>query len=642
MDMVCLCSSLLVSISMDMVCLCSSLVSILLYGYVLLLAVSMDMVCLCSSLVSMSMDMVCLCSSLVSRILESLEHTTSGMFGGESVGGMAMRNTEHGAPQKNRVLLLTWVSVTSSTMVRYLDPTEVAQEYGGDSRRQAVTLGKVDKTVEGLVSAPLCKEEQDKHCQSPTAVNVSDQTIRNRPHEGGMRARCPVVGPVLTGQHRRARLAFATEHQNWQIRHRRLVLFTDESRFHLSTCDRHDRLWRRRGDYYAACNIIQHDWFGGGSVMVWEGISLEGRTDLYRLDNGTLTVIRYRDEILGPVVRPYAGAVGPGFLLVHNNAWPHVARVCRQFLENEGIDTIDWPIGSPDLNPIEHLWDITFRSIRRHQVALQTVQELSHALVQIWEGIPQDTIHRLIRSIDAWSFSSFSGWSSSFILEVKLAEGGETQREAGSLWRETGLYVCDRQPSRLGPFPLLSAGATNGRTAEATLPLHHSPPQSSPVLPIPPHTPPPPHAPPSQPLLRNYDHLFYFCIRKGQAMALYLLAVLLVTEHPEFGLEVRSLCLQGFVFSHRVATFSSHWPSASPDLASTSLTSLSPEDCQRPQWHTHQSPEQPTAPPNTQQSPERPTPTPHMPSFSKHQQKLKEHFPDFKAPEPELHSRMRG
>ncbi|KAI4888054.1 hypothetical protein NFI96_003401 [Prochilodus magdalenae] len=246
-------------------------------------------------------------------------------------------------------------------MVRYLDPTEVAQ---------VVQLLKDGTSI----------------CAIAT---------RNRPHEGGLRARRPVVGPVLTGQHRRARLAFATEHQNWQICHRRLVLFTDESRFYLSTCDRRDRLWRRRGECYAACNIIQHDWFGGGSVMVWGGISLEGRTDLYRLDNGTLTAIRHRDEILGPVVRPYAGAVGPGFLLVHNNARPHVARVCRQFLENEGIDTIDWPTGSPDLNPIEHLWDIVFRSIRRHQVALQTVHELSDALVQIWEEIPQDTIrHR--------------------------------------------------------------------------------------------------------------------------------------------------------------------------------------------------------------------------------------------------------
>lgn len=89
---------------------------------------------------------------------------------------------------------------------------------------------------------------------------------------------------------------------------------------------------------YAACNIVQHDRFGGGSVMVWGGISMERRTDLSWLENGSLTAIRYRDEILEPIVRPYAGA---GFPLMHDNARPYVARVCRQYLEDEGIDTIE-------------------------------------------------------------------------------------------------------------------------------------------------------------------------------------------------------------------------------------------------------------------------------------------------------------
>ncbi len=43
------------------------------------------------------------------------------------------------------------------------------------------------------------------------------------------------------------------------------------------------------GECYAACNMVQHE-----SVIVWGGISMEGHTYLYRLDNGTLTAIRYR------------------------------------------------------------------------------------------------------------------------------------------------------------------------------------------------------------------------------------------------------------------------------------------------------------------------------------------------------------
>ncbi|KAI3374401.1 hypothetical protein L3Q82_005968 [Scortum barcoo] len=90
----------------------------------------------------------------------------------------------------------------------------------------------------------------------------------------------------------------------------------------------------------------------------------------------------YPDEILRPLVRPYAGAVGPGFLLMQDNARPHVAGVCQQFLQDEGIDAMDWPARSPDLNPIEHIWDIMSRSIHQRHVAPQTVQELADALVQ--------------------------------------------------------------------------------------------------------------------------------------------------------------------------------------------------------------------------------------------------------------------
>ncbi|CAJ0948561.1 unnamed protein product, partial [Ranitomeya imitator] len=65
-----------------------------------------------------------------------------------------------------------------------------------------------------------------------------------------------------------------------------------------------------------------------------------------------------------------------------DNARPHVAGVCQQFLQDEGIEAMDWPARSPDLNPIEHIWDIMSRTIHQRHIAPQTVQELADALVQ--------------------------------------------------------------------------------------------------------------------------------------------------------------------------------------------------------------------------------------------------------------------
>ena len=107
------------------------------------------------------------------------------------------------------------------------------------------------------------------------------------------------------------------------------VLFTDERRLTLSTSDSLERVWRCRSEQYAACNAIKHEQFGGGSVMVWGHIYLEGYTDLHVTASGTLAAVRYQDKILRAIVRPHTAVVGPGFLRVKDNARPHEARVCR-------------------------------------------------------------------------------------------------------------------------------------------------------------------------------------------------------------------------------------------------------------------------------------------------------------------------
>ena len=61
------------------------------------------------------------------------------------------------------------------------------------------------------------------------------------------------------------------------------------------------------------------------------------QTDLYFVENGTLTAVRYCNEILDQFVRPYAGAIGPDFILMDDNARPHRAHVTDAYLERETI-----------------------------------------------------------------------------------------------------------------------------------------------------------------------------------------------------------------------------------------------------------------------------------------------------------------
>ncbi|GFV86111.1 transposable element Tcb2 transposase [Trichonephila clavipes] len=136
--------------------------------------------------------------------------------------------------------------------------------------------------------------------------------------------------------------------------------------------------------------------FGGGGVLVYGGISIDGRTDLYIIRDAPLTARRYRHEILRPIVVPYAAAIGDNFILMDDNCRPHRSNLVEDFLFEEGIVRMEWPACSPDMNPIEHVWDALGRRVAGRQPPPQTLQELERTLLEEWDRIPQLVINSLI------------------------------------------------------------------------------------------------------------------------------------------------------------------------------------------------------------------------------------------------------
>ena len=99
--------------------------------------------------------------------------------------------------------------------------------------------------------------------------------------------------------------------------------------------------------------------------MVWVGVCLRGCMEVHVMAARTLTAVRYRDEILDLIVRPFAGAIGNNFILMQGSARPHTARLTMDYHYHEGIEVMDWLARCPDLNPIEHVSNYLYRQISR-------------------------------------------------------------------------------------------------------------------------------------------------------------------------------------------------------------------------------------------------------------------------------------
>ncbi|GFS89574.1 transposable element Tc1 transposase [Trichonephila clavipes] len=114
-----------------------------------------------------------------------------------------------------------------------------------------------------------------RHTTQVTGRPISRFTVARRLHGGGLFARRPVMCVPLTPAHRRRRSLWCREHRNWRDNEWGRVLFTDESRFSLSSDSHRILIWRERGSRNNPSNIIERDRYGDRGGLVWGASCLE-------------------------------------------------------------------------------------------------------------------------------------------------------------------------------------------------------------------------------------------------------------------------------------------------------------------------------------------------------------------------------
>ncbi|GFW63466.1 transposable element Tcb2 transposase [Trichonephila clavipes] len=228
---------------------------------------------------------------------------------------------------------------------------------------------------------------------------ISRKTVARRLRGRGIYARRPVVCVPLTRQHRTARLQWCREHQNWTEQDWACVLFSDESRFSLSSDCRRQLIWRGSGTAYRPENIQEKDRYPTCSIMVRAGIMINGRTRLHVVVNGTMTGQRYIDEVLLPHVRIFRGAVCDKFVFMDDNATCHRTLAVQDCLDSEGIQRLVWPARSPYLNRIENVWGVLGWQVAGRNYPPTNKNTLIRALTEEWDKLPQQLLDNVEQSM---------------------------------------------------------------------------------------------------------------------------------------------------------------------------------------------------------------------------------------------------
>ena len=126
--------------------------------------------------------------------------------------------------------------------------------------------------------------------------------------------------------------------------------------------------------------------------MIWGSFSYKGTGEL-QVIHGRMNGSIYSENLVKNFQKS-ANSFGRNFVLQYDNDPKHTAKLTKEWFENNGISTLNWPSQSPDLNPIENLWNTL--KVKAHKWNPQNIEQLEELYKEEWDKVTPDQCEKRV------------------------------------------------------------------------------------------------------------------------------------------------------------------------------------------------------------------------------------------------------
>jgi hypothetical protein len=256
-------------------------------------------------------------------------------------------------------------------------------------------------------SAPKISYRQIKKAVGIQCCNKTLQRLLARHNIVNWRAK---KRPLLTEEHAQKRLQWANKYKDWTREDWAKVVWSDECSVERGSGERGTEWCFRTPQQKWNKEMIQTRKKGKDHCyMIWAAFWGSEKSDIYSLERDFEAKKRGYSaaSYLAVLDQNLLGIYEPGLIFMQDNAPIHTARAVLAWFEEYGINVMEWPPYSPDLNPIEHLWFRLKELVNELHPELKTMsgdyetvkKVMIPALQSAWEAIPEDLIYCLLDSM---------------------------------------------------------------------------------------------------------------------------------------------------------------------------------------------------------------------------------------------------